>query len=69
MAILSFQAIYATSLIISAENDKNIDIIINSMVLRAHPETGDSGIALSALSLQLSAKTMKNLRINLNAER
>jgi hypothetical protein len=69
MTILYFQAINAISLIISPENDKNIDIIINSMVLRAHPEIGTSGIAPSALSFQLSARTMKNLGINLNAER
>jgi hypothetical protein len=46
MAILTFQGINAISLIISAENYKNIDIIFNTVVLHhARPETALSETA------------------------
>jgi hypothetical protein len=82
MTIFTFQGINAIHLIISAENYKNIDIIFNFMVLHARLEIALPGIALSALSFQpfetlkalsrvegLSAKTVKDLRTQLNAER
>jgi len=69
MAIFTFQGINAVHLIISSENYKNIDIIFNFMVLHARLEIALPGIALSALSFQLSAKTVKDLRTQLNAER
>jgi len=46
MAIFTFQGINAISLIVSAENYKNIDIIFNFVVLHhARPETALSDSA------------------------
>jgi hypothetical protein len=44
---------------ISAEKNKNIDMIFNLAVFCAHPETALSGIASTALSLQLPVRITK----------
>jgi hypothetical protein len=62
--IITFQVIYALSLSISAEKYKNIDIIFNLMIFTPHREIGLFGIALTALSFQLSAKIVKKLGVS-----